>query len=48
MYLVLIPSFTVGFGHKRRRQPLVEFAEDLTEEDLQNTLAHVEALSSLR
>uniref|UniRef100_A0A8C5C184 Apolipoprotein L n=1 Tax=Gadus morhua TaxID=8049 RepID=A0A8C5C184_GADMO len=41
-------SFTVGFGHKRRRQPLVEFAEDLTEEDLQNTLAHVEALSSLR
>ncbi|XP_056466146.1 uncharacterized protein LOC130405165 [Gadus chalcogrammus] len=41
-------SFTVGFGHKRRRQPLVEFAEDLTEEDLQNTLAHVKALSSLR
>ncbi|CAL8288312.1 unnamed protein product [Boreogadus saida] len=41
-------SFTVGFGHKRRRQPLVAFAEDLTEEDLRNTLAHVEALSSLR
>ncbi|CAL8288307.1 unnamed protein product [Boreogadus saida] len=41
-------SFTVGFGHKRRRQPLVAFAEDLTEEDLRNTLAHVEDLSSLR
>ncbi|CAL8275082.1 unnamed protein product [Lota lota] len=41
-------SSTIGFGHKRHRQPLVDFAEGLMEDDLQRTLSHMETLSVIR